>query len=107
MTTPIVEAHNVNLHLMSGGESLHILKDINLAIQPGEVVATVGPSGSGKTSLLMVLAGLQRPTSGSVLIGGKDISDMGEDDLPACAAAPSVSCSRTSTSSRRSPPSRT
>lgn len=81
MTTPLVEARDVSLSLMSGGQPLQVLKNINLAIQPGEVVATVGPSGSGKTSLMMVLAGLQRPTSGQVLIDGRDISGLGEDQL--------------------------
>ena len=81
MTAPLVEARNVNLHLKSGQQSLHVLQDINLAIYPGEVIATVGPSGSGKTSLMMVLTGLQRATSGTVLIGGTDISGLDEDRL--------------------------
>jgi putative ABC transport system ATP-binding protein len=74
MPTPVIETKDTNLHLMSGKMPLHILKDINLRIDPGEVVATVGPSGSGKTSLLMVLGGLERATSGTVVVAGEDIS---------------------------------
>ncbi len=50
-------------------------------MEPAEVVAIVGPSGSGKTSLLMLLAGLERPTAGSVVVAGKSLSGLSEDDL--------------------------
>jgi len=79
--TPVIETRDTNLHLMSGKVSLHILKDINLQLDPGEVVATVGPSGSGKTSLLMVLSGLERATSGKVMVAGHDLSGLDEDQL--------------------------
>ncbi|MCB9993611.1 MAG: ABC transporter ATP-binding protein [Hyphomicrobiaceae bacterium] len=77
----LVETNNVNLHLMSGKSRLHILKDINFSINVAEVVSVVGPSGSGKTSLLMVLAGLERATSGSVIVDGKNLSELDEDGL--------------------------
>jgi putative ABC transport system ATP-binding protein len=81
MTAPVVEAVETNLHLKSGDTPLHILKDISVRIQPGEVVAVVGPSGSGKTSLLMVLGGLESATSGRITVAGEDISRMNEDQL--------------------------
>ena len=74
MPAPVVDAKGINLHLKSGGEPLHILKDVGLSLAPGEVAAIVGPSGSGKTSLLMVLGGLERATSGTIRVAGTDIA---------------------------------
>lgn len=81
MPAPIVEASGINLHLQSGGEPLHILRDVALTLQSGEVVAIVGPSGSGKTSLLMVLGGLERATAGSIVVDGTEITGKNEDQL--------------------------
>jgi putative ABC transport system ATP-binding protein len=81
MPQPVVQATGVNLHLESGGSSLHILKDVDLALSPGEVAAVVGPSGSGKTSLLMVLGGLERATGGTIVLDGTPITAMNEDQL--------------------------
>ncbi len=81
MSTPVAVARGLNLHLKSGGQPLHILKDVSLELHPGEVTAVVGPSGSGKTSLLMVLSGLEQATSGSVSIDGTEITGMNEDKL--------------------------
>jgi putative ABC transport system ATP-binding protein len=76
---PLVATRGLNLIL--GTERLHILRDINIDIAQGEVVAIVGPSGSGKTSLLMLLAGLERATSGEVRIDGTVLTGMSEDRL--------------------------
>ena len=81
MSAPVAVARGLNLHLKSGGQPLHILKDVSLELNPGEVTAIVGPSGSGKTSLLMVLSGLEQATSGSVTIDGTEITGMNEDKL--------------------------
>jgi putative ABC transport system ATP-binding protein len=81
MSSPVVETAALNLHLQSGKTPLHILKDIEFSIAPGEVVAVVGPSGSGKTSLLMVLGGLEQATNGRVSVAGKSITGLGEDEL--------------------------
>ena len=81
MPAPVVQATGINLHLKSGGEPLHILKDVDLTVATGEVSAIVGPSGSGKTSLLMVLGGLERATAGKVVIAGEDITGKSEDQL--------------------------
>jgi putative ABC transport system ATP-binding protein len=81
MPTPLINTKAANLELMSGTEPLHILKDINLLVNASEVVAIVGPSGSGKTSLLMVLAGLERATSGKLVVAGQDLGELNEDQL--------------------------
>jgi putative ABC transport system ATP-binding protein len=63
----------------SAGRSLTVLQDVDLSIAPEELVAIVGPSGSGKTTLLGLLAGLDRPTSGSVQLAGHPLDGMNED----------------------------
>ena len=81
MPAPVVDAKGINLHLKSGTTSLHILKDVDLSLAPGEVAAIVGPSGSGKTSLLMVLSGLEQASSGAITVAGTDIAKLNEDQL--------------------------
>jgi putative ABC transport system ATP-binding protein len=81
MSSPVVATAALNLHLQSGKTTLHILRDIDLSIAPGEVVAVVGPSGSGKTSLLMVLGGLEQATNGDVSVGGMSLVGRSEDEL--------------------------
>ncbi len=63
------------------GEQVHALRDIRLSIFAGESVAVLGPSGSGKSTLTSLLAGLRRPTSGRIFVGGDDITGMSESDL--------------------------
>ena len=79
--TPIIAVSGVNYSLIVASEPLHILKNVAFRVEPAEVVAIVGPSGSGKTSLLMLLAGLERPTSGEVVVAGQELSRLSEDDL--------------------------
>jgi putative ABC transport system ATP-binding protein len=64
----------------SGDRSLAVLREVNLTIAEGEVVAVVGPSGSGKTTLLGLLAGLDRPSRGRVLLDGVDLGALSEDE---------------------------
>jgi len=78
---PIVQVRDLHLTLQSSAGPVNILQGIDLDIDTGAIVGVVGPSGSGKTSLLMVLAGLERPTSGSVRIDGRELTTLSEDDL--------------------------
>jgi putative ABC transport system ATP-binding protein len=78
---PRVECHGLTKTLRSGSQDLTVLRDVDLVVGPAESVAILGPSGSGKSTLLGLLAGLDRPTSGSVAIDGHDLAGMSEDDL--------------------------
>ncbi|MGZ3679974.1 MAG: ABC transporter ATP-binding protein [Ktedonobacterales bacterium] len=88
-TTPIsrdvaaLEGIDLRKSLPLGRERIDILKGINLRIEHGELVAIVGPSGSGKSTLLGIIAGLDSPTSGKVLVDGVDITRMSEGKLAA------------------------
>jgi putative ABC transport system ATP-binding protein len=64
----------------SGGRDLTVLKDITFTVPQGEFLAILGPSGSGKTTLLGLLAGLDRPTSGTVLLDGEELGGLSEDE---------------------------
>ncbi|NQT70467.1 MAG: ABC transporter ATP-binding protein [Desulfobacteraceae bacterium] len=62
-------------------DSLQVVKGVNLDVNKGEFVAIVGKSGSGKTTLLSLLSGLERPSSGRVILDGRDITDSSENEL--------------------------
>jgi putative ABC transport system ATP-binding protein len=76
-----VEVRDLHLTVPSAAGPVNILRGIDLDIRAGEAVGVVGPSGSGKTSLLMVLAGLEGATSGSVKLAGQELTRLGEDAL--------------------------
>lgn len=78
---PIIALRDVRLTLDSRAGPVDILRGVSLDVAAGQSIAIVGPSGSGKTSLLMVLAGLERATSGSVRVAGHDFGALGEDEL--------------------------
>ena len=79
--SPRIQIRSLVRRLPSGGRDLSILEDINLEIPEGEFVAILGPSGSGKSTLLALMAGLDRPTSGEVLIDDQPIQALSEDEL--------------------------
>ncbi len=72
---------DIRLTLAGTAGEVNILRGIDLSVGQGETVGIVGPSGSGKTSLLMVIAGLERPTSGRLLAAGIDMGSLDEDGL--------------------------
>jgi len=76
-----IQAQNVTLSLGEGDARVDILGGIDLAIEAGASVALLGPSGSGKSSLMAILSGLERASSGSVNIAGADFGSMNEDEL--------------------------
>ncbi|MAH83949.1 MAG: ABC transporter [Rhodospirillaceae bacterium TMED8] len=76
-----IELLNLELTLTNGAIQSEILRGINLEVGRGEAIGIIGPSGSGKTSLLMVLAGLEKLTTGTVKINGTNLSRLDEDAL--------------------------
>lgn len=78
---PIVEAIDLTRDYPLGDSVVHALRGINLRVGRGELVAVRGRSGSGKTTLLNLLGGLDRPTSGRVVVDGHEVSSMSEDEL--------------------------
>jgi putative ABC transport system ATP-binding protein len=80
-TAPALEATDIRKSLPFGRGRIEILRGISLRIEHGEFVAIMGPSGSGKSTLLGIIAGLDNPTSGTVLVDGVDITRMGEGRL--------------------------
>ena len=77
----LLEVKNLHVSLPSLAGDIHILKGIDLSVKKGEAIGLTGPSGSGKSTLLMTLAGLELPSSGSVVMNGHCLSDMDEDAL--------------------------
>jgi putative ABC transport system ATP-binding protein len=77
----MIELHGVSKTVPSGDTMLTILHPLDLRIEAGTVAAIVGPSGSGKSTLLGLLAGLDNPSTGRIVIDGADITTMSEDDL--------------------------
>ncbi len=75
----MLQARQLTKEYRSGDHTLAVLRDVNFLIPDGAFVAIVGPSGSGKTTLLGLLAGLDTPTRGTVLLDGTDLSTLDED----------------------------
>lgn len=77
----IVDLKDVHVTLNSSAGPVNILRGIDLEIGTGETVSVVGPSGAGKSTMMMIMAGLENPTSGSVRVAGHELTRMSEDQL--------------------------
>lgn len=77
----ILKIENVKKEYANGDKKLYALDDVSLVINQGEFVAIIGPSGSGKSTLLHIIGGIDKPTSGKVLINGADISSLRSDKM--------------------------
>lgn len=77
----MIRLNRLSMHYALGSTRIDILRDVDLHIRAGERVAIAGPSGTGKTSLLLLLAGLERPASGSVVFDGRSLDGLDRDQL--------------------------
>jgi len=80
---PAIAAKDLTLRLGSGDSAVEVLRGVGLTVPLGQTLALLGPSGSGKSSLMAVLSGLERATSGSLTIAGEDFAALSEDQLAA------------------------
>ena len=78
---PLIRVRHLSKGYVRGGQAIPVLLDIDLTVAPGEFVALMGPSGSGKSTLLNLIAGIDKPSSGTIEIGGVDIAGLGEGAL--------------------------
>lgn len=78
MTDALLDVRNLEKTFEQGGQRLTIFKDLNMNIVPGEIVALVGPSGAGKSTLLQLIGLLDSPSSGEILIDGKDVTGLND-----------------------------
>lgn len=77
----LIEFKNVSRVYKSGDHELKALNDVNLSLEEGKFIVILGPSGAGKSTLLNLLGGLDSPTSGTITVNGKDISELSGDEL--------------------------
>jgi putative ABC transport system ATP-binding protein len=82
-TAPIVSTSDLHRQYGEGEAAVHALRGVSIAFPPGQFTAIMGPSGSGKSTLMHLLAGLDRPTSGSVVVGGKELANLDDKKLTA------------------------
>ena len=80
---PLVSIRGLSKAYVRGDQSIPVLVDINLDVQAGDYVALMGPSGSGKSTLLNLIAGIDKPTSGQILVAGVDIAQLTDAELAA------------------------
>jgi putative ABC transport system ATP-binding protein len=80
-SAPIVLIANLSKSYRRGGQAVPVLTDINLEVAVGEFLALMGPSGSGKSTLLNLIAGIDKPTSGTLMVDGLNIATLSESEL--------------------------
>ncbi|CBK40435.1 ABC-type transport system, ATPase component [Nitrospira defluvii] len=81
MVDPVVSLHNVTKTYIRGGTEVSVIRDLSFVIPAGTFLAIMGPSGSGKSTLLNVMAGIDRPTSGSVVVAGTRLEQLSEGEM--------------------------
>ena len=78
---PLIRISHLSKGYVRGGQAIPVLLDIDLDVMAGEFIALMGPSGSGKSTLLNLIAGIDKPSSGTIEIGGVNIADLSEGEL--------------------------
>jgi putative ABC transport system ATP-binding protein len=81
MSEPLITLRDVSRVYRRGADEVHALEHVSLTIEGGLFVALMGPSGSGKSTLLNLLSGIDRPSGGDVVVAGKRLNDLSEDEL--------------------------
>ena len=76
-----ISVKNLNKHFLQGKNTINVLNDVNLDIKSGEIIALLGKSGSGKTTMLSMMAGLDRPDQGSIIVDDQDLTKLSEEAL--------------------------
>jgi putative ABC transport system ATP-binding protein len=82
-STPLVAIRGLGKHYIRGDQVIPVLVDINLDVMEGDFVALMGPSGSGKSTLLNLVAGIDKPSAGQILVAGVDIAQLTDSELAA------------------------
>ena len=77
----LLKLKKINLKYQTGKDNISVLKDINFTTKKKETISIVGESGSGKTSLIMLIGGLERPTSGKIYFQDNEITKLSEDEV--------------------------
>ena len=77
----LIEVKNLNKNFKIGKQETNVLKNINLSVEKGEFVSIMGPSGGGKSTLLYLLGGLDKPSSGEVIINGRNLNELKEKEM--------------------------
>jgi putative ABC transport system ATP-binding protein len=81
LISPLIAIRHLSKGYVRGGQAIPVLLDIQLNVAPGEFIALMGPSGSGKSTLLNLIAGIDKPSAGTIEIGGVDIARLSEGEL--------------------------